>query len=594
MSHSPRMVKLSATLALCIAVIAGGSALIALRSAWSMMGGGTYVLNEQRPVSFTYPLFFLSEPGQLRIEQTVTVGALRPAWFSITPDDCLERLMINGKNVPIPEPLCLDMHGTDVRIGHLLHPGKNSLSFIVRDHGGYAALSMAPSLKDPLISSLLGLLAAGAIIAVTALLVLLRPGATVALLVFILGCGLLLRLALSPTQGYGFDVSTNQGWAKSAALLGIATSYEQQLDGTMLPNYPPLSMLLFGATGHAYQWLWSPGFDRLDPLMRVVIKMPGMLADILTAALLFAILRKARDTKTAMIGTLIYALHPAVIYNSAVWGQIDSVYTLFIVAALAAGMRSKWLLGGLSAALAVLTKMQAVIVLPAMTLWCLRGRRPALLMLLGGATAVVVVLVPFLFGGVIDTALGVYVDSVGKYPSLSFGAYNMWQTLFGDQVGKTDTEVIFGMLSYRRLGLLLFALTPLSLAVLRWKRFHKEPSSFPENLTPMLMSALIAYAFFLFNTEMHERYLFPLMALGLPFVFVSRAAAVTYAVSSLLFYLNLTGQLPFNAFDTTVFALFPEARSTIGAWHTAAFAVLFAITLKATAAAKPHARPGHR
>ena len=65
----------------------------------------------------------------------------------------------------------------------------------------------------------------------------------------------------------------------------------------------------------------------------------------------------------------------------------------------------------------------------------------------------------------------------------------------------------------------------------------------------LLSAAVITYTFFYFNAEMHERYLFPYMALALPLIVTGRRGILLYLVSSLLFTLNLTSIVAFGEWD---------------------------------------------
>lgn len=92
-----------------------------------------------------------------------------------------------------------------------------------------------------------------------------------------------------------------------------------------------------------------------------------------------------------------------------------------------------------------------------------------------------------------------------------------------------------------------------------------------------LSAATCAFAFFLFNTEMHERYLFPFVALGLPVAFLGLRAASLYAAISFLFFLNLLGWLPYGSLDRAIFRAFPTLDVAIGTTQVICF--LFWISL---------------
>jgi Gpi18-like mannosyltransferase len=59
-----------------------------------------------------------------------------------------------------------------------------------------------------------------------------------------------------------------------------------------------------------------------------------------------------------------YAFNPAIIYDSAIWGQVDSVYTLFFMLALMLFVSGKQMFSGVFMALAILTKPQSFVLVP--------------------------------------------------------------------------------------------------------------------------------------------------------------------------------------------------------------------------------------
>lgn len=558
-------------------------AVVAMRLISPTFSEGTYTYEGKQSHEFSMPLNLASESSKLAVLFTMELPAIHPTHFSITPDDCLTALSINNQSVELPENLCLDKHGVSVDLGSYLIAGKNQLTFVINDFGGQGGISFSPSFKDPLMLSL----SLGAILSLVlaAGLFLLSVNASrrIMILSVILGAGLLLRLFLAPMQGFEFDIGVNQGWAKSAALLGMTQSYTQQVDGTMLPNYPPFSLMTFSAVGRAYQ-LMDPGFDRYSTIFRILIKLPAILADILTALLLYAIVRKSRSDKAGLIAAAVYAVHPAVLYDSAVWGQTDSLYTLLIVASIWGGMTKRYFLSGLFAALSLLTKLQSIIVLPILFLFFVQSKRAALRIIAGVVVAAFVVLLPFAVTGTLQPVFDVYTNAVGFYSSLSYGAYNLWQALFGSASGKSDSDLLFNVISFRLAGLIIFSTATAIWAILRGPHIIQSiRTKIPE--LPLVATALCAYAFFLFNTEMHERYLFPLMALSLPIIFISWRGIVLYVFASLLFWINMMGVLPMSNVDRALFSAFPNFPAFVGAMQVAVFIAMFAMVLDATRSA---------
>lgn len=400
-------------------------------------------------------------------------------------------------------------------------------------------------------------------------------------LIRILLLGLILRLFLAARPGNEFDVAVNQGWARSAVELGLARSYVEQVNGNMLPNYPPFSLMIFAATGWL-QYALDPTFS--DPaLFRLVIKLPSMLADLGTALLLFLIITRLWGKRWGLLGAFAYTFHPAVLYDSAVWGQTDTIYTFFIVAALAASMHRSMMLVGFLLALAVLSKMQTLAIAPlVLTLLLLGTKRQFLQVLLGAASAALLVFLPFAAGGTLREAFSVFTGSIGYYNIVSSAAYNLWWALLGDEAGRMqDTDLLFGLVTYRTAGLLIFALVAFIAMILlaRTLKQGRKPVPKPDTRTIALFlgAALLASAFFLFNTEMHERYMFPVVALGLPVAFWSRKAAWLYIATTGLYFMNLLGWLPMVLFDRALYETFHSLDIAIATAQVIVFGGMFSL-----------------
>ena len=370
----------------------------------------------------------------------------------------------------------------------------------------------------------------------------------------LLTIGLAVRLFFVPYEGYGFDVGVNKGWARSAAELGPAKSYSEQVGGNMLPNYPPLSVLMFAAVGHLQPYT---GYGPVPSML--LIKLPAILSDLLTGLILALVALKFRGRKAAFIVAAAYAIQPAVIYDSAVWGQTDSFFTLFAVAAVASFAVGQIEAGGVFAVLCVLAKLQGIFILPLLAFACLAFPWRAVARgALAGLCAAMIVFAPFFGSGALARIKDVYIHSVGYYPNLSTGAYNLWWTLFGDSAwNKPDSDILFGFLSYRTIGLLLFGL---AYALILW--ILRKPllrAVLPRDRADALFlgAALAAQAFFLFNVEMHERYLFPYLALATPSMLMGAAPATLYVLGSFFFLFNLFAILQFSAIDRALYAEFP-------------------------------------
>lgn len=369
--------------------------------------------------------------------------------------------------------------------------------------------------------------------------------------VILLG-GLTLRIGLAHMPGYEFDVSVNQKWSRSAVELGLAESYKQQLDGNMLPNYPPLSLMVFAGTGWLYRTTVDPTFDIAAPLFDLWIKLPAMLFDLLTASVLWWLMRK-RGESTGLLAAAVYMLHPIVWYDSAVWGQTDALFTLPLLLGLIAYAKDRMTLAGVLLGASVLMKFQAIAVFPLLLLSFAKPRN-VLKLALGGCIAIFVVALPFFQNDGIVAIANVYRESIGYYPQTSVGAYNFWWSLLGDQAwAMPDSKLFLWGISYRVAGFIIF--TAIATWITTAPRLIKQASARSVEDT-LFGAALLSMAFFLFNAQMHERYFFPFIALALPAALRSRSVMIPYVIVSLLGFFNLLGVLPWGFLDRALFMQF--------------------------------------
>lgn len=391
------------------------------------------------------------------------------------------------------------------------------------------------------------------------------------LLLNILLLGLCLRLGLALHKGYEFDVGTNQGWGRSVVENGLGTAYEKQVDGTMIPNYPPFSLAIFGASAYLYR-LVSPDFAPHTPLFRIIIKLPAILADLSIAATIFFILKRVRGVKEGLLAALLFVVHPAVWFDSTVWGQTDVLFSLFaFFTVLALATERLWLAGAL-AALSLLTKVQVIMFFPLFAVLALRFPLRLYKPVIAGSAVIAALFLPFALEGTLRQAVDVMTHSVGFYTDLTVNAYNFWWSMFLDNGGgRHDTDAFMGALTYRQFGYLTVGMLYLIILWRLWRVLLTSSAGKVWVEASLTAGALCAYAFFVFSTEMHERYLFPLMVFGMPVAFLRRQYAVPYLLASVGFYFNMAGVINYTPVDTWFFQTFPAWDAFIGSLHVFVF-----------------------
>jgi Gpi18-like mannosyltransferase len=311
-----------------------------------------------------------------------------------------------------------------------------------------------------------------------------------------------------------------------------------------------VSIYAFQALGKVYQTLFAPDFlypgvagdpalraetTNLallgDPIHRTLLRMPAILADLATGALVFALVRrKAAAERSFLIAATVW-FNPVAIYNSSAWGQIDALTTVFAVVAVALAEMEHT--GGAFFALTVsgLTKPQGFVFGPLLLLRTIQrhGWRGLWCAALGGAAGVILVIAPMLIAGAFPSMIARFADWVGDYPQLSVNGHNLWWLIKVGNVSAEDTLPALGSLSYRAVSLLLFALAyGLVLA-----GTLRRPG---RSLWPA--AAYVALAFFFLPTEAHENYGFAALPLLAVAVGTEIRLAVPYAVLTLTMVAN--------------------------------------------------------
>lgn len=318
--------------------------------------------------------------------------------------------------------------------------------------------------------------------------------------------GLLVRLPFLATDFHtSNDLDSLRRWARVIHERGLTEVY-----AASDANYPPLLLYAFGISA-AFESRLPGAWREGDRGLTALIKLWPMLADVAIAALLAAVLRDARPTYRAWAAAA-FLLHPAVWYISAHWGQCESVYTFFLLASVIALDGGRLRLAWLGFSLGVMTKLQAVALLPLLLVASVR-RGGAKAVASGVLTAVLtgaLLFAPWLVSGKADDLLGNWPLRPPGVPRVDVSAYNLWYLMFFGRVHAlgSATGPLGGPVSYRVIGAILFAALAALVAGLVWRR---------RDLSLPLPAAILALGFFLLPTEVHERLMFP----ALPFLLLA-------------------------------------------------------------------------
>jgi Gpi18-like mannosyltransferase len=357
----------------------------------------------------------------------------------------------------------------------------------------------------------------------------------VIILAIVLAIAFTVRVLLFPLQGYQNDMATFSYWLNTAAEHGIRPFYTVVLRDVGWIDYPPFNVYIFWTFGSLAKAVSAWGISTVS-----IVKLVPNLFDLGTATLIYIFSRKQLNFKQSLLATGLYAFNPAIIFNAAIWGQFDAIYTFFLVLSLILALKSKPKLSAVVFAFAILTKPQGIALLPLVAFliyektklkpvndtspYPIQNSHNTKLLRLKGilirelpkirnllisaavfAVTVFAVILPFEWSNPVTFLSTIYFGAYSNYQYTSINAFNLWG---------------------------LFGLAAFTLYVLH-KRFHVSGESLA-----LFSAFMLFFAFFMLPTRIHERYLFPALSiLALVFPLIKKAR---------VFYFVLTGTLLVN------------------------------------------------
>lgn len=361
---------------------------------------------------------------------------------------------------------------------------------------------------------------------------------------------LLVRLfAACLSRGFDTDINCFASWADRIYRLGPGGFYSPDV----FTDYPPGYMYLLWGIG-ALRDLLGIEYGALPHL--ILLKLPSILCDLGCGFIVYRETRKKYSHSRAFFLSAAYLFNPAVILNSAVWGQVDSVFTLVLACMCLSLVKERLVPAYVCFFAALFIKPQALFLAPVLlfavldqiilkdfgVVNLLRHFAYGILVLCAAA----LLCAPFGLSNV----LAQYTSTVASYPYAAVNAYNLWGFLGLNWIGQTQT---FMSLPYYIYGYGAVLLSVAFAAIFSLKK-RSDREKYP------LLGAFLTVSFFVFSVRMHERYLYPAMLfLLLAYLYrPSRKLAVCYTGFSLLHFCNVAHVLYFynpHSYDRTAPAI---------------------------------------
>ena len=386
------------------------------------------------------------------------------------------------------------------------------------------------------------------------------------------------------------DRSTFQAWAGDLAANGPFGFYDRGFFADYTPGYLYV-LWLIGIVGDALGGIGD------------LIKLPAILADVAIAWLIHSFVQELGGSRrAARIGAVLFLVNPVTWFDSAIWGQVDSVGVVFLLLGLRDLWRRRPERASFFAVVAAIVKPQLGILVPIIAIVLLRrhvydwlrpaagmaaadpsmevppgpsgdpwfdrlGAGPIRLLSSAGVALATAILLCLPFGLSLSGLLQLVAKAAGGYPFVTVNAYNPW-ALFshdgnglaengqwlrdaaGAQAGQVATLIGGIPAVYVGTALLLAGIAAVCVVVARWSgrstlTLEEDGTGAPlrivtdERRLLVVALAVMAIVFFVLPTRVHERYLYPAFALGAILAASSARWRIAYVALALASFANL-------------------------------------------------------
>ena len=372
-------------------------------------------------------------------------------------------------------------------------------------------------------------------------------------LAVLLGLAVVVRLFFLPSTGFHNDVAAFEAWTLTLKDNPPWLFYGK----TSFADYPPGYFLVLWVLAGIYNVLGNLHListnDSSYFALRVLVKLPALLMDLVDTLLIFSIVRRYASELVALGAAMLFALNPATIYVSAYWGQVDSVAWGCVLAALWLALRSSdepaktvsrliWAWAVIAFSLLITPQGALVAVVLVGFAFATADAEVRRRRLTGTAIGIAAALVlafalAALFHGTLNPVAAFawlferYLYGSAVYPYNSINAFNLyaikqpfWQS---DLTPLSFFGYPFGAMVAWGVGLTLAATGLITARFIQ----QRDDRAFLEG------AMLVAFAFFALSTRMHERYIYGAFLLAIPLVAFGRrywAAAIVLSFTTLL------------------------------------------------------------
>lgn len=338
-------------------------------------------------------------------------------------------------------------------------------------------------------------------------------------IMLLLGAAFIIKSILAVKyEGYVSDINCFKAWSEMAYEHGISKFYYVDEGNGYPPGY--LAVLwVIAAVRHLF------GIENASDAGLYLIKLVPILCDLGAGFVLYVLAKKRFSEGVSLLLSALYVLNPAILIDSSVWGQVDSVFVLTVLITCWLCMEQKRIPAYFVFCLGALLKFQTIMFAPILIFTIIEqvflndfSVKKMLRDLVGGLSAIAAMfLFAVPFG--LDVVIPKYVNSLGLFEYCTINAYNFWAILGKNWAPQTDKFLFVPAVTWGNIAIVASVL----LSGFVFFRMKKDKSKYFVS-----MAVLISFVF-MFSVRMHERYLFPAIVLVLAAFILRPTKGMFYA-----------------------------------------------------------------
>jgi len=270
-------------------------------------------------------------------------------------------------------------------------------------------------------------------------------------------------------------------------------------------------------------------------LFAIMIKLSVSVFDAGLALVIYKLVKKKFDIKKARLAAALLWLNPVIWYNSAVWGQYDSVNNFFAILAAYLLLEKKPTFALASLIVSLYVKVSLLIYLPVITLVLLKqnyGLKKYFRSFLMIAIFLYILFLPFSDKNPYLYMVELYKNRVlgNQLQLITANAFNLWAAIAG--IHQLPHDLLFGPLTFKIWGQLLFSLSYIPVIILLLRNKIGLKSIF-------WSLSIVSISSFMLLTNMHERYLYPFFTTFIIVIFFEKRLIIHFWTLSVINLLNL-------------------------------------------------------